>query len=136
VGKGEYLYTIQETAKLLQRRVKEITYICKRFKLGKDGYISESEFAFVSELAKGDKEFLMDMIRTFIKEHPFVKMKRINHYIGKGSPYGDWIVTELTHSDSDLCETDDGEIFYLNNATIEILKQRKDWPFELDKYVK
>lgn len=126
------MYTVNQMAHILQRRPKEIFYICKHFKLGYNGVFSENDLAFVDKIANADKEFLIDMVRKFITENPFVTLKQINRHIGKGSPYGDWILTEMTYIEKDLAETDDGGMFYVNEQTIKLLKERGDWDSTLD----
>lgn len=129
------MYTTKDISHILHKSLKEIVHICHHFNLGDKGKYSANDLAFIKKIVDQDEEFLRNRVRQFIKENLFVTLKQINRHTGLRNPFAENLLVDLTHSDPDIAETDNDSngtsyIFYVNEATIAVLKARGDWDWE------
>lgn len=121
------MYTIKEICKDMNREEEEIQDALVVLKLDQSKHLSESDRMIVINYFSVRKHALMDTVRYLIRIYPFSEERDLAGLMGRPTSYARWIITELTHVDEDLAETDEDELFYVNAETIKELKKRKDY---------
>lgn len=93
---------------------------------------TEYDIEQVTELLSWKKKDYIQEIRRFLSENPFSTLEDVTTFLARPSSYTVWIITEMSFSEADLAETDDGLLFLVNDETTKrVMGVDSDRPFQL-----
>lgn len=122
--------------KKLNKPAKDICRLIKGMNIGdrhhwsnaeiQSDLFSHEEYTEIKHYVEWKKEDYVKVIREYLENNPFSTYQDITNHISRPASYTWWIITEMSFSESDLAETDNDELFLVNEKTKEMLDKRGD----------